>query len=664
LHREKDRVQYESADRRDGVTVRSVLTAFVIILALSVVGFYVTLLYFTISSFGTGVPAAAPFAVLFLLATLMTIPAVGRCLALSRRELLTIYAMVSIGAPLVSQSILGWMLPHSIIQHYMARAIPDWETTFVYLIPTWFTPTDPAAVEDFFVGRASVPWALWWMPLVAWCSFLVGVVVASTCLTVLVRQQWAANERLSFPLAQIPLETVAEADAESGRSAARLRFGWMFWAGLLISFGIGFYNSLAGWVPALPSIPIGPVTLMQWQRVGPLAGLGDIDLVLWPWLIALAYLIPKELSFSCWFFWWFRVGLTVLAIAAGAFPQRPEEWYGNTFPAPYWQGVGAVLALGGWTAWTARRHLARAIRIAFSRASGRADAEEPMPYRWALAGFAVSFGWLVYFCWLAGSRVPVGVALVVLILVFYLMWARLRAETGMGFLSFPLKVDNVMLEPIGSTIYRPREVITILSARWSYFPGYGQSPEVFCGNALESMKIAEAAHIRQRPLLAAMGLGFLVALGFGVYLVMTGIYHFGFHAGLRAGTSQDWWLDQQLRIDGARIFNNLNNPTQFDLFATIAIGAGAAFTVFLGLMRQRFWWWPFHPIGYMASNTWGMKWNWQPFLVGWLAKTVVIRYGGLRLYRRTVSLAIGLIGGDLLNQVAWGIIQAISQAAA
>jgi len=199
----------------------------------------------------------------------------------------------------------------------------------------------------------------------------------------------------------------------------------------------------------------------------------------------------------------------------------------------------------------------------------------------------------------------------------------------------------------------------ILSARWSYSPGYGQSPEIFCGNALESMKIAEVARIRQRPLLALLGIGFLVALVFGVYVMMTGIYHYGFHAGLRAGTSQNWWLDGQLRADGARIFNNLNAPTRFDPGATAAIVGGGAFAVFLGTMRLRFWWWPFHPIGYLAANTWGMKWDWMPFFVGWLAKSIVIRYGGLRLYRATVPLAIGLIGGDLLNQVVWGIVQAV-----
>ena len=111
-----------------------------------------------------------------------------------------------------------------------------------------------------------------------------------------------------------------------------------------------------------------------------------------------------------------------------------------------------------------------------------------------------------------------------------------------------------------------------------------------------------------------------------------------------------------MRGDGGRIFEYLTNPTAPDVNGIIAICAGTVFAFFLGAMRLRFWWWPFHPIGYIAANCWGMHWNYMPFFIGWLVKSLVIRYGGLRLYRATVPLAIGLIVGDLLNQGIWSII--------
>lgn len=60
-------------------------------------------------------------------------------------------------------------------------------------------------------------------------------------------------------------------------------------------------------------------------------------------------------------------------------------------------------------------------------------------------------------------------------------------------------------------------------------------------------------------------------------------------------------------------------------------------------------------MGFLAANCWGMQWFYMPFFMGWLAKVLVTRYGGLRLYRATVPLAVGLIGGDLVNRAVWAL---------
>jgi hypothetical protein len=39
-----------------------------------------------------------------------------------------------------------------------------------------------------------------------------------------------------------------------------------------------------------------------------------------------------------------------------------------------------------------------------------------------------------------------------------------------------------------------------------------------------------------------------------------------------------------------------------------------------------------------------------------VAKSLVVRYGGLRLYRQTLPLAVGLIVGSMLNQGMWGLV--------
>ena len=85
-------------------------------------------------------------------------------------------------------------------------------------------------------------------------------------------------------------------------------------------------------------------------------------------------------------------------------------------------------------------------------------------------------------------------------------------------------------------------------------------------------------------------------------------------------------------------------------------------TLLLHTMRLRFWWWTFHPMGYLVANAWGLQWWYMPFFVGWLAKTLVVRYGGLRLYQRTVPVAVGAIVGDLLVDNLWSVLALLARA--
>ncbi len=606
-------------------------------------------------SFASGAPSVVPVSALFLLAILMALPVLRRS-GLTRRELLVVYAVLLVGVPTVSHAVLAWMLVRVIAFHYGAQVQPHWGTHFLHYVPHWWAPTSLEAVEGFFQGRASVPWGEWLVPLAAWSSFALGVFVASLCLMALLQRQWITHERLTFPLAQVPLEMVRDPHG-NGRRAGQIPLASTFGIGVLIGFGLNFMSTLSTKVPALPSVSLFMYDIIPWQRVGPAAGLGGLTLVFWPWMIALAYLIPADLSFSLWAFTIIRLLLTVAAIAAGATPQRPEDWYGSSFPAPVFQGTGAVLALALWVLWIARKHLARALRIALSRQSGRADADEPLSYRLAFLGLILATAYLVYFLWISGARVWVGLLLVLLTIGYFAVWARLRAANGMAFICFPCDIDHMLGVQMGNSTFRPVETVAMITLRWVYRPGFSVSSEIFPGSALETFKIADSAGIDARRLAKAIVLSFVFAWVTGVFIVLTGIYRYGWF-GLDCSTGG--WLGPMSIGDGNLIVSRLN-PSNPDLNAVLGVLAGAAVTIALGIVRLRFWWWPLHPVGYLASNTWGAQWWFIPFFIGWVAKVLVTRYGGLRLYRRTIPLAVGLIVGDLFNGGLWAILAVIVQ---
>ncbi len=644
------RPRVQTAAQTGGVTARAVALATVLLALIALLNFFVEIdwgINWSGSwSFSSGVPALVPVSVLVALTALGGL--LGRA-ALSRRELLAVYCAVLVGAPVLTSATLAWLLVKNVAYFYTARAQPEWEAAFLRYVPAWWAPGDRASVEGFFEGNASVPWGAWATPLLAWGAFSLALFLCTLCVMVLLQRQWVTHERLTFPVAQVALETVRERGG-----GGRLPRGWPFWIGLLVAFGVNFLSSLADKVPALPKIPLSAYDLIPWQRTGPLAGLGSFSLILWPWMVALAYLIPKDLSFSVWFFSLVRIGLTVAAIAAGATPVRPEEWWTTSFPAPYYQGGGAVVALSLWVLWIGRRHLARAARQVV-RPTGE-DAAEPLSYRTACAGFAVSLAFLVYFLVASQCRVLFSLVLMLVTIGYFAIWARIRAETGLGILCFPLQIQDVAMVPFGSRAFRPAELVALVSLRAYYTPGFSSSFEIFPGSVLESFKIADAAGLNQRRLSGLLIGGFAISLIVGILIFMTGVYRLGWF-GLNC--SRGGWLGPQSIGDGGRIVSFLNDAaaSKPDVNGLLALAAGGAVTILLGLLRLRFWWWPFHPVGYLASNTWGSHWWCVPFLIGWVGKMLVTRYGGLRLYRQSVPLAIGLIVGDMLNGGVWAMVR-------
>jgi hypothetical protein len=66
-----------------------------------------------------------------------------------------------------------------------------------------------------------------------------------------------------------------------------------------------------------------------------------------------------------------------------------------------------------------------------------------------------------------------------------------------------------------------------------------------------------------------------------------------------------------------------------------------------------------HPVGYvMGISPSEMSYIWCPMLVSWFLKFIVLRYGGLKGYRRAIPFFAGLVLGDYTMGCIWSIISA------
>jgi len=93
-----------------------------------------------------------------------------------------------------------------------------------------------------------------------------------------------------------------------------------------------------------------------------------------------------------------------------------------------------------------------------------------------------------------------------------------------------------------------------------------------------------------------------------------------------------------------------------DTLAVGFMGIGLMFTFFLQTMRMRFFWWPFHGVGYALSGSIYMDWVWLPFFVGWVTKAAILKFRGIKSYRDLRPFFLGLILGEFTIGSLWNLI--------
>jgi hypothetical protein len=76
--------------------------------------------------------------------------------------------------------------------------------------------------------------------------------------------------------------------------------------------------------------------------------------------------------------------------------------------------------------------------------------------------------------------------------------------------------------------------------------------------------------------------------------------------------------------------------------------SGGLFVGFLTFMRYRFVWWPLHPLGLPFVIP-----SWPAVAVVWLIKAHVLKYGGVRLFRKLKPVFLGLILGKFASAGCW-----------
>ncbi|MBK34965.1 MAG: hypothetical protein CME26_05475 [Gemmatimonadetes bacterium] len=605
------------------VTWKAVTIGLILVLAAALGGFYARHILHTTRLAQNHLSLAAVFP-FFIVAVFLRRP-----LRINRGELLVVFSMGLIASTLPTY-FLSRLISSLAVPHYLADPTNGWAEYTHEHLPTWAVIQPGPALTWFFEGLPrgeSIPWDVWIWPLLWWFSLLGAVCLILFSTMVILRKQWIEYERLEFPLVEVPLVLVGREPEDRSFFPPLLRSS-LFWLGFGFSAAGILWNVLGYFSHDLPKAPwrLSPISIGY--------GVSPIRMALyWP-IVGFTYLIKLDVSFSIVFFF-------ILAVAQEATYNRfglkisEPNFAGTSFIPVGWQMMGVWIVVVGYGLWVARGHLGNVWRKAIHRDPTVDDSDELLSYRTAVLSFLG--GNLFLGGWLYASGLELWVVGIFMpgMMVIYLGITRIIAETGVITIRAVMLPQVFTMFAFGTDVISTRTMAALgLSMGW-----HGDMKTTLMPAIAHSVKLFDTIKGQRRALagaiLAACGVGIAASIFYIIVMAyQTGAGNYG--SQISGGLARGPW-DFVVKYS--------RSPVPPDWRKLAFLGSGMGLTTMLYVLRARFPWWPFHPLGLAAGAAYPVTNVIFPIFIGWMCKFAILRFGGSRTYRGARPVFLGLIMG-------------------
>ena len=635
--------ELHDAKLRPEVTIRSLAIGAILAFAINIACPYSVLVLHNAGLTSDYITAGAMM--IFLLLVGLFNPLVKLCsrsLALRSSELIVIYVMM-----IVASAIPTWGLVTNLFHiltrpFYYATAENRWSELIQPLIPSWLAPRDPEVARYFYEGLAagdSIPWEAWVVPMAAWGSAMMAVYLLMIATMVILRRPWVEQERLVFPLAQLPLEMLRGSDE---RVFPVLFHNPLMWIGFALPFVIQMLSGLHHYFFFVPEIQtyFDPIMLFR----------NSVRLIVFVnfAIIGLSYFLNLQVAFSVWFFHLLgRFQTGTFNLVGFQIKGHNESLTGSSVGLSH-QGMGAMIVLVVAMLWSARSHLRRVARAAFTRGEEADDRDEILSYRaavWIWIGSAI-----FVFVWLLLSGLPPLAAVVFLFgaFVIFLAIARVIAQGGVGFTASTMLPQPFVVYSLGTDAIGWKGLTSVsMSYSWA-----AEMRTTVMASAANGLKLAHSGGVHHRRLFWAMVLAVVVGLVGATWITLYLNYT---HGGINLRQFGVPTLAYRFLQD------KLLNPIGWEHIRPrlLFTGVGALMMGFLIYMQHHYLWWPLHYIGLPVGDSWVMGWAWFSVFLGWLLKAVIFKFSGTKGYYTYKPLFLGLIAGQLMGGAVWMIVDFI-----
>lgn len=493
----------------------------------------------------------------------------------------------------------------------------------------------------------AVPWYAWWRPLAVWGGIILCILMGVIGLSVLVHRQWARQERLRYPLAELATSLLRQ--DEHGRTI--LFQSRQFWYAAAIVFGIRLLNGFHVWFPNSFYLPLRfDFSALKTKFPEFMATPGASSLTsptIYPVCVGITFLLASDIGFSLGIANLLSVLVLYGMLVAGADTSGSQMTGG----IENWLSFGSFAAMALMLIYSGRRYYWQTLKGAVTfRPQQEADASGV----WAFRTFIVCMTGATAILAAVGLDWPVALMAVGLTMLIYLVCARLVAECGTFFFAPAWMMPGVVVGLFGLSTLGPKIVIILglLFYVLTFDPFESLMPF-----AINGLKIASDSGLQVGRVGILLAIGIVLAIAVAVptalwsdYNLTPDLRHGGdskeiYVAAQQAATELDF-SGRSAEVSHFSAWQRLRNAHPDSKFL-VAAGVGFALLIGCSVMRLRHTWWPLHPVAILGFGSWTMGMFGFSFFLGWLLKAAVTRFGGAASFMKLKPVVIGAIIGDL-----------------
>ncbi len=221
------------------------------------------------------------------------------------------------------------------------------------------------------------------------------------------------------------------------------------------------------------------------------------------------------------------------------------------------------------------------------------------------------------------------------VFVIYLGVTRIVIEGGLVFLRGPMIAQHFTAYTLGVSTISPQSM-TALAVSYAWFCDI---KSFFMPAVAHASKLSDSLRLNRKTIIVSVCLALVTGVVASMYYTLMmgyaeGAYNYG-----------DWIFRRGSETPYDATVKKMRNPFDTGWGKLGVMAGGGAVMAVLSYLRYRLSWWPIHPIGLPVAYTLPVRLSWFSIFIAWAAKLVILRLGGIGLYRKAQPFFFGLIAG-------------------